>query len=69
MFDLTVLARGARWLLLNDDGGELGDFASPAEALRAAQDYEAASYAMVRHVLVQVDGEWAEVAVEPGRLH
>jgi hypothetical protein len=69
MFDLTVLAKGGRWLLVDDEGGELGDFDSPAEALQAAGAYEAACRGEVRYVLVQEGDEWEEVAVDPPLLH
>jgi hypothetical protein len=70
MFDLSVVAKGGRWVLVDDDAGELGDFASRAEALRAAGDYEARVGDEIRHVLIQDDaGEWEEALVEPAALH
>jgi hypothetical protein len=70
MFDLTVVAKAGRWVLVDDAAGELGDFASRAEALRAAGDYEVTVSAEPRHVLIQDDeGEWDEAFVEPPRLH
>jgi hypothetical protein len=70
MFDLTVVAKGARWVLVDDEAGELGDFASRAEALRAAGDYAAGVAPEARHVLIQeAAGEWEEAVVEPPRLH
>jgi hypothetical protein len=69
MFDLTVVAKGGRWVLVDDEAGELGDFASRADALRAAGDYEAAIGDEARHVLIQEAGEWEEAVVEPPRLH
>jgi hypothetical protein len=69
MFDLTVVAKGGRWLLLDEQAGELGAYASQAEALRAAGDYEATIGDEVRHVLIQDAGEWDVAVVEPPRLH
>ncbi|WP_374471304.1 hypothetical protein [Phenylobacterium sp.] len=68
MFDLTVVARRGRWVLTDDEEGELGDFATQAEALEAA-----GAYAHVddepRHVLIQeIPGEWDEAVVEPPTL-
>ncbi|MDB5449194.1 MAG: hypothetical protein JWQ52_322 [Phenylobacterium sp.] len=69
MLDLTVVARGGRWVLLDDDEGEVGAFDSRAEALTAAGDYEAC-VEEPRHVLIQEHaGEWEEAVVEPPALH
>ncbi len=69
MLDLTVVARGGRWVLLDDDEGEVGAFDSRAEALTAAGDYEA-RVEEPRHVLIQEHaGEWEEAVVEPPALH
>jgi hypothetical protein len=70
MFDLTVVARSGRWLLVDDEAGELGAFASRADALRAAGAYEAFPGDDYRHVLVHEDtGEWEELLVEIPRLN
>lgn len=70
MYDLTVVAVGARWVLINDDGGEVGAFASRAEALEAAGDYASAVDLEPRHVLIQeASGEWDEAVVAPPGLH
>jgi hypothetical protein len=69
MFDLTVVAKGGRWVLVDDRAGELGDFASRADALRAAGDYEAAIGDETRYVLIQEDGEWDEAVIHPPLLH
>ena len=68
MFDLTVVAKGGRWVLVDDEAGELGAFASQADALRAACDYEGfpGDY---RYVLIQEEGEWEEALLEVPRLH
>ncbi|MCR5878937.1 hypothetical protein [Phenylobacterium sp. J367] len=69
MFDLTVVARGGQWVLTDDAEGELGSFASRAEALEAAGVYAQVD-AEPRHVLVQdTPGEWYETVVEPPALH
>jgi len=65
MFDLAVVAKRGRWVLVDDDAGELGDFASRAEALRAAADYETHVGEEPRHVLIQEGDEWEETVVEP----
>ena len=36
MFDLSVVAFDGRWLLLDESEGELGEFATKDEALKAA---------------------------------
>lgn len=70
MFDLTVVAKGGRWVLVDDEQGEVGDFASRAEALTAAGDYEACVGEEPRYVLVQeYAGEWEEAFIEPPALH
>lgn len=69
MFDLTVVAQGGRWLLLDDEGGEVGAFPSQAEALTAAGDYACEVVLELRHVLIQDSGEWDEAVVAPRSLH
>jgi len=69
MRELTVMARGGLWMLMDDDEGELGAFDSPAEALRAAGE-EAHVDQESRHVLIQdAGGDWGEELVEPPALH
>jgi|GEM_PF-999453 hypothetical protein len=70
MFDLTLVAKGGRWVLVNDETGEVGAFASQAEALRAAGAYEAFPGGEDRYVLIQEEtGDWEEALVEVPRLH
>lgn len=70
MFDLTVVARGGRWLLVDDEAGELGAFTSRADALRAAGSYESWPGAEFRYVLINEEpGEWEEAVVELPRLN
>jgi hypothetical protein len=70
MHDLTVVASGGRWVLINDDEGEVGAFGSQAEALEAAGDYASAVDLEPRYVLIQErSGEWTEAVVEPPALH
>lgn len=65
MLDLTLVAKGGRWLLVDDEEGELGAFGSRAEALRAAGAYEADIVGEIRYVLIQeAAGEWEEAFVE-----
>lgn len=69
MFDLTVMALGGRWVLQDDEGGELGRYDSRAEALAAARDFARVDEEP-RVVLVCDDlGEWDEAVVEPPPLH
>lgn len=69
MFDLTVVSQGGLWLLVDDEAGELGSFASRAEALQAAGDY-APARAELRHVLIlEPTGEWQEAVIEPPTCH
>jgi hypothetical protein len=69
MFDLTVVAQGGLWVLLDDEEGELGTYATQAEALAAAGDYARVDFEP-RHVLIQEEqGDWDEAVVEPPLLH
>lgn len=70
MIDLTVAALGGRWVLEDDEGGELGAFQSQADALAAARDFARVD-AEVRSVLIYEDetGEWAEAVVEPPNMN
>ena len=69
MFDLTVVAFDGRWLLVDETEGELGEFATKDEALKAAGDFAVLDQEP-RHVLIQDDaGEWDETVVEPPRIH
>jgi hypothetical protein len=69
VFDLTVVAKGGRWILQDDDGDELGRYASWAEAMAAAGDYVRVGEEP-RVVLICDDaGEWDEALVEPAAFH
>lgn len=69
MFDLTVVAFDGRWLLVDEAEGELGEYATRDEALRAAGAF-AVLDREPRHVLIQDDvGEWDETVVEPPPMH
>lgn len=69
MFDLSVVATDGRWLLMDECEGQLGAFASKAEALRAAGDFAVVDREP-RHVLIlDAAGEWDEQLVEPTRIH
>ncbi len=69
MFDLTVLAKGGRWILQDDAGDELGSYASQAEAMAAAGDYIRVAEEP-RVVLICDDaGEWDEAVLEPAAFH
>jgi hypothetical protein len=68
MFDLSVVAFAGRWILVDESEGELGEFATRDEALKAAGDF-AVLDREPRHVLIQDDrGEWCETVVEPPRV-
>ena len=69
MFDLSVVAAGGRWKLMDEAEGELGAFDSRAEALKAAAHFAVAD-GEPRHVLIQEEeGEWAEAVIEPPKLN
>ena len=69
MFDLTVVLQGGHWVLQDDETGELGRFATRAEALAAAGDYARVDEEP-RVVLICDDvGEWDETVVEPTILN
>ena len=70
MFDLTVVSRRGRWVLVDELAGELGEFASRADALDAAGAHEWCPYDEIRYVLIQEEsGEWDEALVEAPRMH
>jgi hypothetical protein len=69
MFDLSVVAAGGRWLLVDEAEGEIGAFDSREEALSAASACAVLDQEP-RHVLIQDDGgEWDEAVVEPPVLN
>ena len=69
MFDLSVVAFDGRWILVDEREGELGEYATRDEALKAACDF-AVLDREPRHVLIQDDvGEWDETVVEPPGMH
>ena len=69
MFDLSVMAIGGRWVLQDDESGELGRYDSRAEALAAAGVYVRVADEP-RVVLICDDaGEWDEAVVEPTLQH
>ena len=68
MFDLSVMATGGRWLLVDEAQGEIGAFESREAALSAAQAYTVIDQE-ARHVLIHDEDEWNETLVEPSRLH
>lgn len=69
MFDLSVVACDGRWILVDECEGELGEFATRDEALKAASNF-AVLDREPRHVLIQDDeGDWAETVVEPPLTH
>jgi hypothetical protein len=69
MFDLTVVGKRGRWVLVDEHAGELGAFPSRAEALRAASAYDAWPGDEHLHILIHEDGEWEETVVELPRLN
>ena len=69
MFHLSVVAVDGRWVLVDEAEGELGDFDTRDEALKAAGDF-AVLDKEARHVLILDDvGEWDEAVVEPPAQH
>lgn len=69
MFDLSVVALRGQWILVDDQEGELGAYATRAEALAAAGDYARVDFEP-RHVLIQEEaGDWQEAVIEPPPLH
>ena len=69
MFDLTVIPRGGRWVLVDEEEGELADFDTQAEALNAAEDFSRVDQEP-RHVLIQDDwGDWEEAILAPPALN
>jgi hypothetical protein len=69
MFDLSVVATGGRWVLLDEMQGEIGAYDSREEALSAAGACAVLDQEP-RHVLIQDGpGEWDEAIIEPRRLN
>lgn len=69
MFDLSVMAAGGRWLLLDEAQGQIGAYDS-REAALSAVGVCAVLDQDPRHVLIQDDaGDWDETVVEPRRPH
>ncbi|MFL5294894.1 MAG: hypothetical protein ACJ798_00800 [Phenylobacterium sp.] len=69
MFDLSVVAAGGRWLLVDEAQGEIGAYDSREAALSAAGEYAVLDQEP-RHVLIQDDvGEWDETVVGPPLLN
>ena len=69
MFDLSVVAAGGRWILLDESQGEIGAYESREEALMAAGACAVLDQEP-RHVLIQDGcGEWDEAIIEPPRLN
>ena len=69
MFDLSVMATGGVWLLVDESEGPLGEYATRDEALKAAGGF-AVIDREPRHVLIQdAAGHWEEAIVEPPQLH
>ena len=69
MFDLSVIPRAGRWVLVDEEEGELADFGTVAEALHAAGDFARVDLEP-RHVLIQDDcGDWEETVLEPPGLN
>jgi hypothetical protein len=63
------VAFDGRWILVDEAEGELGEFATKDEALKAAGAF-AVLDREVRHVLIQDDvGDWEETVVEPPQMH
>lgn len=69
MFDLSVVALGGRWVLQDDEGGELGRYDSRAEALAAARDFACVDEESRVVLVCDDEGEWDEAVVEPALLH
>lgn len=69
MFDLSVVSMDGRWLLVDEAEGTLGEFASRADALRAAGDFAVVDQEP-RHVLIRdADGDWDEAVAPPTARH
>lgn len=59
MCEMSIIARGTRWVLLDWDCLEVGQYVCEAEALQAAHDYLKPSEPSF--ILVgSADGEWRE---------
>ena len=65
MFELAIVSRGASWVLLNEDCGEVASYASEADALTAAQHYILGAARRAFVLIASPDGEWREEEIAP----
>ncbi|HEY3695922.1 hypothetical protein [Phenylobacterium sp.] len=64
MFELAIVPRGASWVLLNEDCGEVARYPSEAAALTAAQHYILGQAQGAFVLIASPDGEWREEEIE-----
>lgn len=69
MFDFTVRARGAHWVLQDAECGDLGAYETCDEALAAAGDWVRLIDAPWPVLVCDAEGEWGQTMVEPTRIH
>ena len=69
MLELAIVPRGASWVLLNEEFGEVAAYPTEAAALAAAQCY-ILGHALGAYVLIAgADGEWREEEIAPPPYH
>ena len=69
MFDFTVSAKRAAWLLEDDQAGELGAYATRDEALAAAGEWMRLIDRPWPVLVCDADGDWHEMIVQPTAVH
>jgi hypothetical protein len=69
MFDFTVCAKRDRWLLQDDQAGELGGYSTRDEALAAAGEWMRLIERPWPVLVCDADGAWHEIIVAPPALH
>ncbi|HEY3695590.1 hypothetical protein [Phenylobacterium sp.] len=69
MRDLTLIARNSRWVLLDENVAELGQFATEGAALTAASGYVRAWRESAFILIGDADGEWREEQLLPESHH
>lgn len=70
MFDLLLTESAGCWVLEEEYLGEVGVYRSRSEALAALAEHTAFADADRQIVLVlEADGQWDEIHIEPSRRH
>lgn len=70
MIDLLLTESAGGWVLEDEDLGEVGVYRSRSEALAALAEHAPPAFDAPWTVLVlEADGQWDEIQVDPPRRH